>query len=203
MIGIVSMDSTVSRSVPVSVRLSAEKMSSTTITLSSSGGDSVWRSRLVDEYAVKLSSSRMSLKVTASSVTFSTLRLLEEEEEEAHKATSRLSSVNPDPSILLKLLVGSPSPARDKLLMLAVQVSVSPVPISSVSMFTTVEVREEVEAVEVREAVKAVEAVEVRLSSKMSKPFMPSARSISGVAVVELQVAVLSVLAADRSVLQW
>ena len=131
----------------------------------------------------------MSLKVTASSVTFSKLRLLEEKE--VHKATSRLSSVNPDPSILLKLLVGSPSPARDKLLMLAVQVSVSPVPISSVSMFPTVEV------MEVREA------VEVRLSSKMSKPFMPSARSISGVAVVELQVAVLSVLAADRSVLQW
>ena len=141
----------------------------------------------------------MSLKVTASSVTFSTLRLLEEEEE-AHKATSRLSSVNPDPSILLKLLVGSPSPARDKLLMLAVQVSVSPVPISSVIKFTTVEVRKAVEVVGV---MVTVEAVEVRLSSKMSKPFMPSARSISVEAVVELQVAVLSVLAADRSVLQW
>ena len=141
---------------------------------------------------MKSSSFRMSLKVTVSSVTFSTLRLPEEDKDEV-QATS----------VLLKLLLGSPSPARDKLLMLAVQVSVSPVPISSVSMFPTVEVREAVEAVEVREAVKAVEAVEVRLSSKMSKPFMPSARSISGVAVVELQVAVLSVLAADRSVLQW
>ena len=78
--------------------------------------------------------------------------------------------------------------------MLAVQVSVSPVLISSGSMFTTVEVRE---------AVKAVEAVEVRLSSKMSNPFMPSARSMSVVAGVELQVAVFSVLAADRSVSQW
>ena len=37
----------------------------------------------------------------------------------------------------------------------------------------------------------------------LKHPFIPSARSISVVAVVELQVAVVSVLAADRSVPQW